>query len=456
VRRPGQSLGLDGFVWAVGIENTNIGARIKDGGSRLDEYELTQHDRLWREDLDRAAGVGATAIRYGVPWYRANPAEGIYDWTWADQVIAHATGDAGLTLIADLVHYGTPEWLTESFVDPRYPEAIAEFAARFAARYGDRVTHYTPLNEPLVTASFCGQRAIWPPYLAGDEGWARVVVSVADGIQRTIEALRREQSRACIVHVEAAYVVSTEDARLVRAVEETRLRSTLPTDLVLGRVDTSHPGANWLLGNSIGSGELERLRVNAAELDVIGVNYYPELSCRELVSHNGAVHQVAVNGWTAGLEQILRSVHERYDRPLLLSETAVEGDEPLQLAWLEDLDVALAQLRSTGLPILGCTWWPMFDFVDWSIASAGRSIEEFLVRTADETAPALVPSLGSTGDDVASFLRRMGIWRLEPLVDGTLARRPTALVDAFRRVAHGGAATRSTLARPLTERPTAP
>jgi beta-glucosidase len=436
--------GAAGFVWAVGIEDTNIGAPLRDGGSRLDEYELTQHDRFWREDLHRAAELGVEVIRYGVPWYRVNPQPGVYDWAWPDRVIEYAD-DSGLSIIADLVHYGTPEWIEGSFIDPRYPQAIADYATRFAARYSATIKQYTPLNEPLVTASFCGQRAIWPPYLEGDEGWARIVVAVVDGIQRTIAALKRETDGVEIVHVEAAYVVSTAEERLRSAVEETRLRSTIPTDLLVGKLDEGTPGWAWLTGNRAARSDLERLRDSPAQFDVIGVNYYPELSCRELVWHEGAVQQVAVNGWVAGLRQTLADFSERYGRPLLVSETGVEGDELRQLAWLEDVDAELASLRAAGMPVIGCTWWPMLDFVDWSFASGGHSVEEFLLRSADEAQPSVVPSLGSSVDGVASFLRRMGIWRLEQLVDGTLARRPTALAAAWPGIVSRGAASNSVL-----------
>jgi hypothetical protein len=46
-----------GFVWATGIEDTFI-AQEEPGRLRLDEHELTQHYRLWREDVDLAASIG--------------------------------------------------------------------------------------------------------------------------------------------------------------------------------------------------------------------------------------------------------------------------------------------------------------------------------------------------------------------------------------------------------------
>ena len=63
------------FRWAVGIENTFV-PHTRAGHRRLDEYELMDHYRLWREDLDLAADLGISTIRYGIPWYRVNPQPG--------------------------------------------------------------------------------------------------------------------------------------------------------------------------------------------------------------------------------------------------------------------------------------------------------------------------------------------------------------------------------------------
>ena len=114
------------FTWLVGIEDTCV-YPIDAGAMSLDEHELTGHTLHWREDLALAASLGATAIRYGVSWPLANPAPGVYDWGVLDEVIPVMTAEFGLVMVADLVHYGTPTWLADSFADAGYPDAIADF-----------------------------------------------------------------------------------------------------------------------------------------------------------------------------------------------------------------------------------------------------------------------------------------------------------------------------------------
>jgi beta-glucosidase len=202
-----------GLVFAVGVEDTAIGVQLRGGGVALDEYELTGHTQQWREDLLRAADTGAGALRYGFPWYRINPGPGAFDWSWADEVVEFLVERVKIRVILDLVHYGTPTWLGGSFVAPGFPDAIAEYSKAVAERYKGAIAAYTPLNEPLVTASFCGLRGIWPPYLSGDRGWAAVVVSLMAGVQRAIEAIREVDPGAEIVHVEAVQIYSTRKFR---------------------------------------------------------------------------------------------------------------------------------------------------------------------------------------------------------------------------------------------------
>ena len=136
--RPGTAAGE--FLWAVGIENTFV-PQTRAGHRRLDEYELMGHYRHWRQDLDLAADLGVSPIRYGIPWYRVNPSPGQFDWSWTDAVLEYLVGAKGLTPIIDLMHYGTPLWLDNQFVNASYPRRVAEYAARFAERYASLVRY---------------------------------------------------------------------------------------------------------------------------------------------------------------------------------------------------------------------------------------------------------------------------------------------------------------------------
>ncbi|WIB60958.1 family 1 glycosylhydrolase [Curtobacterium sp. MCLR17_007] len=427
------------FTFVAGIEDTCVYPPAHFAMAPLDEHELTGHDRAWREDLDTVAALGATALRYGVDWPRVHVAPGVFDWAVLDERLAYAAS-LGITVIADLVHYGTPTWLEQSFADPGYPAAVASFAGAFAGRYAGVVDHVTPLNEPITTASFAGLRGVWPPALTGWDGWTRVVLGIAAGLQQSVAAVRSANPDAVIVHVEASSLVTVASSAAPAAASSSRASALvaeaamlealgfLPTDLVLGRVDAMHPSHAWLLSHGASAAALDELVDGAVTIDVLGVNYYPDLSPRRLEDGPDGTVQHAHDRWTEGLVESLTRFDARYGLPMVVTETSIEGDDAVRSAWVRDSVVAVRSLADAGVDVRGWTWWPVFDFVDWSYASGGRNVEEFTV------APDVVAERTGSGRKTP-YLRRMGLVRLEEQLDGTLVRVPTAAAEAYRTAA---------------------
>lgn len=425
------------FSWIGGIEDTCVYPAAASGMLPLDEYELTEHSLHWQADLRSVSEMGGTSVRYGVNWPLVHVAPDVYDWTVLDKRLRYASAELGLTVIADLVHYGTPTWLGDSFADPGYPEAIAKFAGAFAGRYRGLVDHITPLNEPLTTASFCGLRGVWPPALTGWEGWTTVMLGIVTGISSTITAVRAANPEAVIVHVEAATLYQTGESELEDHAMQLSSLGMLPTDLLLGRVAPSHEMYEWLIDNGADPVQLASMRVDIPVIDLLGVNYYPDLSPRTLTLADGIVSQVATNLGEAGLAQSLTRFAERYSLPMLITETSIEGDDATRTDWLNDSVQRVKQLRADGMDLRGYTWWPIMDFVDWSYASAGRNVEEFLVDDAIISARSS-SSTSQLGDRRKTpFLRRMGLIRLEEGEDGHLARVPTSAAFRFAELAVG-------------------
>ncbi len=432
------------FMWATGIEDTFVPQIRRRGERVLDEYALTQHYRYWRSDLRLATDLGVKAIRYGIPWYKVNPAPGVFDWQWVDQVLNYAVHDCGLTLLIDLMHYGTPLWLDNEFLNQRYPQAVASYARAFAERYGNLVHYYTPLNEPLINSQFCGEWGIWPPYLRGDDGFIHLMLALSRGIIATVEAIRDVDPDAEMVHVEAATLYETDDPQVQEHVRLRNEQGFLATDLVLGRVDQEHPLAGWLQQHGVGRTTLRSFREHAVQLDVLGLNYYPTLSVHALrATARGAV-RTSVDGGQAGLERLLQTWHARYGLPLFLSETSVNGSAAARTAWLDASISSVVRLRAAGVPILGYTWWPLFDLVDW-IYRAPSPVEDFLASVGGPyDINRLHASLQTLNwhqlDELPfeAFLARMGLYGLELQFDGELARVATTAVQRYQEHIQAG------------------
>ncbi|MBN9328356.1 MAG: beta-glucosidase [Cellulomonas sp. 73-145] len=356
--------------FALGIEDTFV-PQSRPGERAVDEYVLTEHDRRYAADFALAAGAGADLLRWGVPWYRVNPERGSWDWSWTDRAVDALLG-AGLRPIVDLLHYGTPLWLEDQFANPDYPKHVAEYAQRIAERFGDRVSDWTPVNEPTVHALFCGEYGYWPPYLTGADGFATVALNIARGFVGTQQAIREVAGPgSTFVHVDAAMSFVGDDRAPEHRAEATRLRHQvhLVEDLVTGRVDDAHPLRGLLAAAS--DDELGWFAANAVQPDVMGVNYYPRHSTELFeagVRHVGGFSdpRPSVDRGTEGLREAVLAYAERYGAPVMITETCVTATVAERLRWLDE-SVALAdRLRDEGVDLVGYTWWPLFDMYEWT------------------------------------------------------------------------------------------
>ena len=85
------SLPFPEFVWGAGIECSFI------PHLNVDQFEWTQHNRFWRDDLRRAKEeLGITYLRYALPWHKLEPSPGQFDFSMADERIAECEGWASI------------------------------------------------------------------------------------------------------------------------------------------------------------------------------------------------------------------------------------------------------------------------------------------------------------------------------------------------------------------------
>jgi hypothetical protein len=130
---------------------------------------LTDEVETWKiqRSLELVREMGAPWIVEYFPWAYIEPESGSYHWGHSDRVIAHAQNQ-GLKVIARLGM--VPGWArpnpnemetTFTYLDhDHYPE-FARFAAAFAERYQDSVSHIIVWNEPNLSFEW-GYRSVDP------------------------------------------------------------------------------------------------------------------------------------------------------------------------------------------------------------------------------------------------------------------------------------------------------
>ncbi|HEX8474706.1 MAG TPA: family 1 glycosylhydrolase [Pyrinomonadaceae bacterium] len=365
------------FIWASGVEDTFV-PQTKPGHRALDEYQLMGHYEHWREDLALAREVGMQALRWGVPWYRVEPQPDEFDWRWMDEVLPYMVEELGITPLIDLMHYGCPMWMKRPFISKHYVERVANYAAAFARRYGGLIRWYTPLNEPLVNALHAGKRAQWPPYLRGDEGYIRMMLQIVKGITATVKAIKEIDPDSIMLHVEATGLSRAIRHDLEALAVEEQHRGYLSYDLLTGRVVPGHPLFSWLLRGGARFDDLQNIANDPIELDVIGMNFYPQWSTQHLyIDERGKLAFRQAEDDAGGFALLINDYYQRYRRPMMITETSAFGSDELRARWLENSVGAVKYLRAQGVPVLGYTWFPMFTMIDWRYRHETGPLEQY-------------------------------------------------------------------------------
>lgn len=388
----------DEFLWAAGIENTFV-PQARNGHRPLDEYELMGHYEHWREDLELSRDVGLGAMRWGVPWYKVEPEQGVYDWSWTDEVIPFMVNDLGIVPIIDLMHYGCPFWLPKEFANKKYPDLVARYAAAFAERYKDLVKFYTPLNEPIINSLMCGMRGLWPPYLKGEKGYIRLMLQLAKGIVKTVKVLKEIQPDSVMVHVEATGMTRTVRQDLAALAKEEQHRGYLCYDLISGRLDHDHLLFSWLVRNGASPDDLDSLIKNKIDLDIIGMNFYPQWSTKLLyIDKRGKLAFKETEPEGGGFRELITDYYERYKVPIMITETSAVGSDEVREKWLHSSISMIKSLRSDGIPVIGYTWFPLFTMIDWRYRFSQEPLEHFYLELGlyhlnrEKTGPRWLPS----------------------------------------------------------------
>jgi beta-glucosidase len=340
--------------FATGIENSSP---LVPGGRRVDELTRCGHHEHWPEDFARLQELGIGTVRYGPALFRAHPGPDRYDWSSCDAQM-QALRSAGVTVIADLCHFGVPDWLS-GFDDAAFPAQFAAYAGAFARQY-PWVRHYTVINEPYVTALFSGYWGWWNEARTGMTAFARSLVNICRAHELAVAAILAEQPEAVILQTESAerYTPATESTA---AAAQTALWNELryaALDLTLGR--TPSPAvAQILAAGGLTAEDRELFRaVRGRDRRWLGIDYYD--TCEQTVHDDG--HR-SLAPRRVGLAAVARPYYDRYGLPLFLSETNESDGRAVE--WLNESWTEALLLRTTGVPMYGFTWYGLTDSVDW-------------------------------------------------------------------------------------------
>jgi beta-glucosidase len=351
---------MPSFMFATGIENSY--PTIQQGRRRVDEMEACGHYDHWRTDFDRVEELGLCFLRYGPPLYRTWLGPGRYDWSFAD-VTFQDLHHRDIVPIADLCHFGVPDWIG-NFQNPEFYAQFPVYAEAFARRF-PWVQLYTPINEMLICALFSALYGWWNEQETSDRTFVTALNHIVKANVLAMHAILEARPDAIFIQSESSEYFHAENPSAIKPAEIFNARRFLSLDLNYGRRIESEM-YEYLMDNGMTRDEYHFfLENNLRHHCIMGNDYY--VTNEHRVSPSGGTRP---SGEVFGYEEITRQYYDRYRIPVMHTETnfnqGPNGDEAVYWLWKEWANVL--RLRNDGIPIVGFTWYSLTDQVDWDTA----------------------------------------------------------------------------------------
>ncbi|HEX9931754.1 MAG TPA: hypothetical protein VGB08_02820 [Allosphingosinicella sp.] len=311
----------------------------RQDGLRLDLIHSTAHDRLALADYRGCTALGIRTIRDGLRWHLIETAPGAYDWSsWIPML--EAAQEAGVEVMWDLFHYGSPDGLDQGSAE--MVAAFARFAAE-AARVHRSVTGKAILAIPINEISFftwAVRTGYFPPAGPDEHGWfkrhlVRASIAAAQAM-REVDPGCHLFSAEPLINITAASS-GDDDAR--HRAEEVRLWQFEAVEMLLGLREASLGGAPGLI-------------------DAIGLNYYPD---NQWV-HGGSTLPLGHHDYRP-LAEMLAEAAARYAKPLFIAETGAEGSA--RPAWLHYVAQEVREAMRGGVDLRGLCLYPVTAYPGW-------------------------------------------------------------------------------------------
>ena len=338
-------------------------------------------------DLEMFAALGLKKMREPVVWelceLKDRPGE--YDFA-AVQARVHSLMKLGIEPILGLLHHGSGPSHT-SLVDPEFARKFEHYADAVARAF-PQAKYFTPINEPLTTARFCGLYGYWYPHDRADDQFLRAFLNEIQATILAMRAIRKINPHAQLVQTDDLGRAQGTPA-CAEQVKFENDRRWLTFDLLTSRVDEQHPLFEYILSHDVTREELQWFKENPCPPDIIGINHYP-LSNRFLdenveryphfyLSGNGKIRYTDTglpqcrphvrpdqNPPDITVKDLLTECYKRYSLPVAITEAHIDGAREFQMKWFNGVWNYAHQAREAGVDVRAITAWSLLGSFDWN------------------------------------------------------------------------------------------
>ena len=360
-------------VWG-GIECTYN--RVSD--AYFDQLNYTGHYER-QEDIDLFADLGITRMRYPILWEKLQPElDTAINWSCVEHKL-NRLKELGISPIAGLVHHGSgPRY--SNVLEDSFPKALSNYASKVAEKF-PWIEYYTPINEPLTTARFCGLYGIWHPHKKDDKSFVKILINECKATIMAMQEIRKINPEAKLIQTEDLGKTYSTPMLKYQAEFENQ-RRWLSFDLICGRVTPVHPLWQYLLNSGAKKDDLFYFIKYACVPNIIGFNHY--LTSERYLDENLDNYPTHTHGanfhhqyadveavrtdhlGVLGLKGLLKEAWNYFKMPMAITEVHLHCTREEQLRWFNSVWSSVNELKSEGVTIEAVTAWAMLGSFGWN------------------------------------------------------------------------------------------
>ena len=344
-----------------------------------DQLDYCGHYRRGIQDIESIAQVGFKALRYPIIWERYKPdAHNEISWAWVERQL-NALRHYNITPIAGLVHHGSGP-IHACLTDQHFASEIERYAGQVAEKF-PWLEYYTPINEPLTTARFCGLYGFWYPHKQNAKVFAEILLNEIKATVLSMEAIRKINPEAKLIQTED--LGKTYSSPLLKYQSEfENERRWLSYDLLCGKVKQGHPMWDYLRWVGVSEKSLAFFSEHPCPPAILGLDYYAtserfldeDMNKYPVHTHgsNGRHRYADVEAIRVRLDEpsgpkvLLQECWDRYKIPMAITEVHIHGSPEEQIRWFHKIWKTCVELRKEGVDMKAVTAWAMFGSFGWS------------------------------------------------------------------------------------------
>lgn len=360
-------------IWG-GIEGTinRVGDQYLDQSAYSGHYNRP-------DDADLIASLGIKMLRYPVLWEKHQPKKDEpINWEFTEKTLLRLK-ELQVEPITGLVHHGSGP-LYVNFFDGSFEQGVAGYARQVAAKF-PWLEYYTPVNEPLTTARFCGLYGHWYPHESSEYCFYKILLSECRATIMAMRAIREINPEAKLIQTEDLGKVYSTPLLQYQADFENE-RRWLSYDLITGTLTPDKRMWKYLLYVGIEEHELQYFLQNNCKPHIAGFNYY--ITSERYLDENLQRYPEHVHGGNGrhryadvevvrvpyphqtGPQVLLKEAWERFKLPIAVTECHLHCTPEEQMRWYHHMWTALNQLKNDGADIRALTAWAIFGTFGWN------------------------------------------------------------------------------------------